>query len=323
MQNMNILIVGGTGSWAEGLINELIHLGAKSIKILARNEYRMIQMMNQFKNTCVEGILGDIRDKEALNKAMKNCQIVFNLAALKHVPICETMPFEAIETNILGTENVIQCAIQNKVEKVIYASTDKVVNANCTYGCTKLLGEKLTLAANDAQKETKFIVFRGGNLLGSRGSVIPLFKRQIRETGGVSITDSRMIRYFITIERASKLLVEVALKGAGGEIFIPNMPVLSIQNIAHYMLKKNDLEINNVKEIGIRPGEKMVEQLVSENERDNLFQLNEDLYLIHKNDSHAWVANNFIRKANAYGYNAVKGVLTYEETAKFLDTAGI
>lgn len=321
IKNKNILIIGGTGSWAYGVIQELLGRGVNKIRIFARNEYRMVKTLQKFENSCVEAVIGDIRDVRAVKNAMKDCQIVFELAALKHVPICETMPFEAIETNIIGTKNVIQCAEESQVEKVIYVSTDKAVNANCTYGCTKLLGEKLFLSADSRQLNTKYIVFRGGNLLGSSGSVLPIFQNQIKDTGSVTLTDEKMSRFFITIERASKLLVDVAEKGAGGEIFLPVMHSISIKNIALYLLRKNNLSPDNIRLVGIRPGEKLHEQMIAESEMDYLYQLNDALVLIDKTDAHGWRANAFVKKAVGYRFNSAQDILNYADTEKFLKAA--
>lgn len=323
VKDKNVLLLGGTGSWAYGVIQELLVRGVGKIRIFARNEYRMVKTLQKFQRSCVEGVIGDIRDAQAVKNAMKDCQIVFELAALKHVPICESMPFEAIETNIIGTKIVIQCAAESRVEKVVYVSTDKAVNANCTYGCTKLLGEKLILSANSKQQNTKYIVFRGGNLLGSAGSVLPVFQSQIAETGSVTLTDENMSRFFITIERASRLLVDAAEKGAGGEIFLPVMPSISIKNIAQYLLRKNNLNPDNIRLIGIRPGEKLHEQMIAESEIDFLYQLNDDLVLIDKTDAHGWKANSFVKKAVGYRYNSSQDILNYTDTEKFLQAANI
>lgn len=323
MKDKTILILGGTGSWAYGVIEELLHRGAGKIRIFARNEYRMVKTLQRFQGSCVEGVIGDIRDPQALKNAMMDCQVVFELAALKHVPICEAMPLEAIETNILGTRNVIQCAAETGVERVVYVSTDKAVNANCTYGCTKLLGEKLILSASQQQKHTKYMVFRGGNLLGSTGSVLPVFQSQIAQTGWVTLTDEKMSRFFITIQRASRLLVDVAEKGAGGEIFLPVMPSVSIKNMAQYLLRKNHLSPDHIRLVGMRPGEKLHEQMVAESEMDCLYQLNDDLVLIDKADAHGWRANAFVKKAVGYRCNSSQDILSYEETEQFLRAANI
>lgn len=323
MKDKNVLILGGTGSWAHGLIQELLARGAKKIRIFARNEYRMVKTLQKFQGTCVEGVVGDIRDVQAVKNAMRGCSIVFELAALKHVPICEAMPLEAIATNVIGTKNVIQCAEELQTEKVIYVSTDKAVDANGTYGCTKLLGEKLILAANRGPAATRYIVFRSGNLLGSTGSVLPVFESQIAAAGAVTLTDERMSRFFITIERASRLLVDVAEKGAGGEIFLPVMPALSIKNIAQYLLHKHHADPGCVQRIGLRPGERLYERIVAENEKDALYQLNEDLVLIDRSDAHGWKANGFVQKAAGYPCSSAQGVLDYPATVKFLQAANV
>ena len=323
MKDKNILIIGGTGSWAHGLIRELLVRGANKVRIFARNEYRMVKTLQKFQESCVEGVIGDVRDAEAVKSAMKDCQIVFELAALKHVPICETMPFEAIETNVIGTKHVIQCAAESRVEKVIYVSTDKAVNAGCAYGCTKLLGEKMILSANSGQQLTKYIVFRSGNLLGSAGSVLPIFQNQIKETGWVTLTDEKMSRFFITIERASRLLADAAEHGSGGEIFLPVMPSVSIRNIARYLLRKSNQDPEHIRLIGIRPGEKLYEQIVAESEMDFLCRFNEDLVLIDRTEMHRWKTALPAQKAAGYAYRSSQDILSYDDTEKFLQAAEI
>lgn len=159
--------------------------------------------------------------------------------------------------------------------------------------------------------------------MGSAGSVLPIFQKQIAETGSVTLTDENMSRFFITIERASKLLVDVAEKGAGGEIFLPVMPSISIKNIAQYLLRKNNLSPDSIHLIGIRPGEKLHEQMIAESEMDFLYQLNEDLVLIDKTDSHGWKANSFVKKAVNYRYNSSQDILSYADTERFLQAANI
>lgn len=323
MENKKIIVVGGTGSWGRGLIQELLNRGVKQIKVYARNEFQMVRLLQEFQTPKVEAVIGDIRDRTALLAACKGCHILFHLAALKHVPICEKMPQEAIETNVIGTENVIYCASEAQMEKVVFASTDKAINANCAYGCTKLLGEKLILSANEQEGRTKYIVFRGGNLLGSAGSVIPLFNRQIEEQGAVTLTDDKMNRFFISVERASKLLVDAAVRGAGGEIFLPAMPSLLIKDVARYLLEKNGLDSHAIKVIGIRPGEKIDEELLSEHEAKDIYRLNDDLYLLCFDDRHSWAANKIMQKSRDYAYQSKQAILPYEQAREFLSAAGI
>lgn len=323
MENQTVLIIGGTGSWGRGLIKELLSRGVRCIKIYARNEFQMVKLLQEFNTPELEPVIGDIRDRNALLKACLGCDTLFHLAALKHVPICEKMPEEAIATNVAGTQNVIDCAAKARIERVVYVSTDKAVHANCTYGCTKLLGEKLMLAADESSNYTRYIVFRGGNLLGSTGSVIPLFTKQIADTKTVTLTDERMTRFFITIEKASRLLAEIAVRSAGGEIFLPVMPSLCIKDIAGYLLQKNGLDHECMKIIGIRPGEKLHEQMLAENELDNLYRLNDELVLISPNDRHSWAANGIMEKNSNYVYQSDKAALSCEQTETFLRAANL
>lgn len=323
MKNKTVLIIGGTGSWGRGLIKELMKEDIAKIKVFARNEFQMVNLLRQFDSPKMEIIIGDIRDEKALSCACRDVNFIFHLAALKHVPICEKMPYEAIETNVIGTKNVIDAAIENTVEKVIYVSTDKEVNADGTYGSTKLLGEKLILSANVLHHSTKFIVFRGGNLIGSTGSVIPLFERQIVEKGMVTLTDERMNRFFISIPKASRLLIKIANRAVGGEIFIPAMPSLYIKNIAKYLLSKHHLSEEHISVTGIRPGEKISEELISDIEKEYVYRFMEDLFLISKEDHHGWIANHIIEKCDDLSVISSEATLSYEKTVEFLEEAGV
>lgn len=323
MNNKTVLITGGTGSWGHGLIKELIKEDVSKIIVYARNEYHMVELSREFRNPKLEIMIGDIRDKRALLSASKNVDILYHLSALKHVPVCEKMPYEAIETNIIGTKNVIDSAIENQIDKVIYVSTDKAVKPDCTYGSTKLLGEKLFLSANDIQNHTKFIVFRGGNLIGSAGSVIPLFERQIAEKGKVTLTDERMCRFFISIQDASKLLIQISKRAVGGEIFIPYMHAIRIKDIAKYLLTKHKLDEKCISVTGIRPGEKLNEELITDNERENLYRFTNDLYLISREDVHGWLANGIIEKSTDFAACSDKAILPYEKVVTFLREAGV
>lgn len=323
MNNKTVLITGGTGSWGHGLIHELLKEDVAKIIVYARNEYQMVELSKEFSNSKLEIVIGDIRDKNALSSACKHVDILYHLSALKHVPICEKMPYEAIETNIIGTKNVVDSAIENQIDKVIYVSTDKAVNPDCTYGSTKLLGEKLFLSANSNQNHTKFIVFRGGNLIGSAGSVIPLFERQIFEKGMVTLTDERMSRFFISIQSASKLLIKISKRAVGGEIFIPYMPSIRIIDIARYLLTKYKLDEHSISVTGIRPGEKLNEELITENEKEHLYRFTDDLFVISKEDIHGWLANGIIRKCSDFAVHSKESILSYEKAVLFLSEAGV
>lgn len=323
MKNKTVLITGGTGSWGHGLIQEFLKEDVAKIIVYARNEYQMVELSRKFNNPKLEIVIGDIRDKNALSSACKNVDILYHLSALKHVPICEKMPYEAIETNIFGTKNVVDSAIENQIDKVIYVSTDKAVNPDCTYGSTKLLGEKLFLAANSNDNRTKFIIFRGGNLIGSAGSVIPLFERQIDEKGMVTLTDERMCRFFISIQSASQLLIEISKRAVGGEIFIPYMPSIRIKDVARYLLAKHRLDEHNISVTGIRPGEKLNEELITETEKEHLYRFTDDLFVISKEDIHGWLANGIIKKCSDFAVRSNESVLSYEKASAFLSEAGV
>lgn len=322
MKNQKVLIVGATGSWGMALLEGLLKTDIAQVKVLARNEHNMVSLQRAFPDRRVTPILGDIRDRERLLQACDKVNTVFHMAALKHVPICEQMPAEAVATNVAGTQNLIECAIACGVDKVIYTSTDKAVTPHCTYGCTKLLGEKLILSANARASETKFIVFRSGNLLGSSGSVIPLFMRQIEEQQRVSLTHEGMSRFFIPIAQAAELLLESAVRGAGGEIFLPRMDALLIHDVAQYLLGKSGIDKDSIDIVGIRPGEALSESMVTEEEGRALYRLSDRLYALVGADSHGWVANGFV-KTGEYRSASHDAILPYKQACEFLTAAGI
>lgn len=323
IDNKTILIAGGTGSWARGLINELLKTEVSSIKVMARSESQMVLMKRIYSDSRIVYCIGDIRDYQRLMQICRGCDIIFHLAALKHVPICEVTPYEAIQTNVAGTQNIIDCAIAAGVEKVIYTSTDKAVVPECTYGCTKLLGEKMILAANSKTMSTRFMVFRSGNLLRSSGSVVPLFQNQIREMNRIKLTDRRMNRFFISIQDASQLLIECAVRGMGGEIFLPVMPSIQIYHLAKYMLEQYGLEEDAIHISGLRPGEKLYEQMATDEECRHIYRVNDKLCVILKEDSHGWISNCFINKEDLYCCDSKAAVVEYEEAAMFLESKDI
>lgn len=279
-KDATILVTGGTGSWGIELIRQMLTYEPKKIIIYSRNENSQVELKRAMNNKRLLFFIGDIRDKEALLAATANVDIIFHLAALKHVPVCEENPTESIKTNIIGTQNVIEAALENEVRKVIYVSTDKAADPANTYGMTKALGEKLILHANEKSTKTVFSCVRGGNVLGSSGSVLPLFKKQIEELGEVHLTDKRMVRYFIAPDEAIKILLKTAQISQGGEIFVMNMRAFRIIDLAEVLIEHSGRKDIKVVEIGIRQGEKLEEVLVAEGERANTIQLDKDLLLI-------------------------------------------
>ncbi|MTK63369.1 MAG: NAD-dependent epimerase/dehydratase family protein [Methanobacterium sp.] len=317
MDKKRILIIGGTGSLAKGLMDKLLKTNVVEIKVLARSESQIVELKKYYSDKRLVPIIGDIRDKGRLMEITRNCDIIFHLAALKHVSICETMPEEAVITNVIGTQNVIDCAKANQASKVVYISTAKAIKPQCTYGCTKLLGEKLILSANNGTANTKFIVFRSGNLLGSSGSVVPLFQKQIEHEHRISLTDKRMARFFMAIPQASELLIEAAIRGDGGEIFLPKMKSIRVYDLAKYFLEKNHMDETKIKITGLRPGEQFNEDIATEEEAKHLYRLDENLYIIVKQDSHPLISGGLIQKDDSYQFRSHDEVIPYQQAKEF------
>ncbi len=265
LNNKVILITGGTGSFGKKCTEIILNnYKPKRLIIFSRDElkqYEMKQVFNEKDYPCMRYFIGDIRDKDRLYRAFHGVDYVIHAAALKQVPALEYNPFEGIETNIIGAQNVIDAAIDRKVKKVIFISTDKAVNPINLYGATKLCAEKLFVAGNSyAGGTTKFSVVRYGNVVGSRGSVIPLFLKY-KQTGKLPITDLRMTRFWITLEQGVNFTLSCLEKMHGGEIFVPKIPSMKIVDLAKTICPKCKLETN-----GIRPGEKINEVLISKDE---------------------------------------------------------
>lgn len=277
--NARILVTGGTGSWGQTLTRMLLeNYNPKEIIIFSRGELQQVLMQRKFQNNKIRYIIGDVRDYEAVNFAMQGVDYVFHMAALKHVPICEDQPQEAIKTNIIGTNNIVNASILNKVKKVIDVSTDKAVEPVNLYGMTKSVGEKVIIQANDLTDHTKFVCIRGGNVMGSNGSVIPYFIEQIKAGTPLTITDLRMTRFFLTLEEAIGLLFTAAEDSIGGETFVMNMPACYITEIADILMEHYGKV--DIKEIGIRPGEKLDEMLISKHESPLSYCYNESYFVI-------------------------------------------
>ena len=261
-----ILVTGGTGSWGYELIRQLLTKQPEEIIVYSRNETAQVAMDRSFEDPRLSFCIGDVRDKAALALACRGVDIVFHLAALKHVPVCEEQPYEALKTNVIGTQNVIEAAIEQRVEKVIYISTDKAANPSNFYGMTKAIGEKLIIYANILKSSTKFVCVRGGNVLGTNGSVVHLFKEQIQKKRELQITDMRMTRFFLTLQDAIKMLFKATESSFGGEIYVMMMPTCRIIDLAEVLIEDSGIDGIAIKEKGIRPGEKLHEILMSEYE---------------------------------------------------------
>lgn len=277
--NARILITGGTGSWGQTMTQMLLEEhNVKEIICFSRGELQQVLMQRKFKSDKLKFIIGDVRDYEAVKVATRGVDYIFHMAALKHVPICEDHPQEAIKTNIVGTNNIVNAAIENRVKKVIDVSTDKAVEPNNLYGMTKAVGEKVIIQGNQLSDFTKFVCIRGGNVMGSNGSVIPFFIEQMKKNEPVSITDNRMTRFFLTLREAIELVIKAAEASYGGETFVMNMPSCYILDVAEVLMETyGKVDINT---IGIRPGEKMDEMLISEHEAPLAYCYDKDYYVI-------------------------------------------
>lgn len=281
-----ILLTGGTGSFGQKFAEIMLkEYNPKTIRIFSRDELKQWEMEKKLNNDRrLRFFIGDIRDKDRMERAMDGVDIVVHTAALKQVPLCEYNPFEAVKTNILGAQNLIDAAIDHDVEKVMAISTDKAVNPVNLYGATKMCMEKLFISANSyvgPERKTKMSCARYGNVVGSRGSVIPLFKAQ-RETGTITITDKRMTRFWVTLEDAVEFVIKSVENMHGGEVFVPKMPSMKITDLA--ALVAPGCKIRNV---GIRPGEKIHECLLTEDEARHSVEF-KDFFVIEPDSMWGW-----------------------------------
>jgi len=281
LKNKKILITGGTGSLGQALTKRLLSMDVSAIRIFSRNESKQIEMESKFNDKRLRFFIGDVRDAERLNRAFEDVDYVFHAAALKHVDKVEYNPFEAIKTNVIGSQNVIDASLHENVEKAICVGTDKAVSPLNTYGATKLLMEKLFVSANNyinpKKHRTKFIALRYGNVLGSSGSVIPKFINQITSNQKISITDPNMTRFSITMDEALDFILNATKLGSGSEIFIPKLKAYSITDVIDTLFKL--LHKTNTEISGIRPGEKLHEVLINADEIRDTWEV-DNVYVI-------------------------------------------
>ncbi|MCT4477984.1 polysaccharide biosynthesis protein [Peribacillus sp. NPDC101481] len=281
IKNRTILVTGGTGSWGYELVRQLLDFEPREIRIFSRNESNQFTMKQEFDNNPkLHFIIGDIKEKEALLEACQGVDYIFHLAALKHVPVCEDQPIEALKTNVIGTQNVIEAAISCNVHSVVNISTDKASNPSNFYGLSKAMAERLIIHANTLNTKTRFVCIRGGNVMGTNGSVIHVFKKQIKEKGKIGITDLNMTRFFLTIQEAIKLVFKATFESVGGEIFVMKMPSCKIIDLAEVLIEASGKTNVGVDVLGIRPGEKLHEILLSEYESTTAIAYDDEYYVI-------------------------------------------
>ena len=281
-----VLITGGTGSLGQALTERILNSDVEQIRILSRNEFKQISMETKLPDERLRFLIGDVRDKDRLIRAFDDVDIVFHAAALKHVSKVEYNPFEAIKTNVQGSQNVIDACLENDVERAICIGTDKAVSPLNTYGATKLLMEKLFITAkrysNPKKHPTKFFAVRYGNVFGSSGSVIPKFIEQINNNKKITITDPTMTRFSITMNQALDFILKATQKGHGAEVFIPKLKAYSLQQIHNILSNLTNAKDHEI--IGMRTGEKQHELLINSDEMrdawsyDNMFVLLNDLH---------------------------------------------
>jgi UDP-N-acetylglucosamine 4,6-dehydratase/5-epimerase len=324
-KNKIILVTGGTGSWGHELVRQLLTYNPKEIRIFSRNESSQFAMKQDFDNNPILNfIIGDIKEKDTLIEACQEVDYVYHLAALKHVPVCETQPIEALKTNVIGTQNVIDAAIICNVHKVIYISTDKASDPSNFYGLSKAMGERLIIHANTLNTNTKFVCIRGGNVLGTNGSVIHVFKRQIHEKQKVGITDLNMTRFFMTVQDAVKLVFKATFDSLGGEIFILKMPACKIIDLAHVLIEASNIENFEIEILGIRPGEKIHELLLSAYESTLTISYDEEYYVILPSIQINELKEHYskYKPVNLENYNSSTGLMSKKEIKEMLIKGG-
>ena len=280
-ENKKILITGGTGSLGRALTKRLLAEKVDVIRIFSRNENKQVTMQSEFNDNRLRFLIGDVRDLPRLQRALEGIDIVFHTAALKHVPIIEYNPFEAINTNVIGSRNVIEASLSENVDRVVGVGTDKAVSPLNTYGATKLLMEKLfTTASNYLDKDkhkTKFISLRYGNVLGSSGSVIPKFIQQIKSNQKITITDPKMTRFSITMDEALDFILESTISGKGSEVFIPKLRAYKIDDVK--VALQELIDNTGEEKIPVRQGEKFHETLINTDEMRTTLE-SESKYMI-------------------------------------------
>ena len=285
-----VLVTGGGGSIGTELVAQLVNQPVELVRVIDNNETAIYQLIERFGDSDKLQILFcDIRDENELTRTFSDINVCFHAAALKHVPFCENSPFSAVQTNILGTQQVIRAALRNQLSHVIFTSSDKAVNPTNVMGTSKLMGERLFTASNflsEGSNHCTFASTRFGNVAGSRGSVVPLFCEQIRSGRDVTLTDRKMSRFIMTLEEAAQLVLDTMPMAKGGEIFITKMPVVSIEALARVMIhmiaplhRRKSAEVK-VREIGARPGEKLWEELNTDEEVRRTYDLGRYLVVL-------------------------------------------
>ena len=331
-EGKKILITGGTGSLGQALTKRLLTMGVETIRIFSRNEHKQIEMEEKFQDERLRFFIGDVRDYQRLEMALEDIDIVFHAAALKHVPKIEYNPFESIKTNVIGTQNVIDACLKRNVEKAVCIGTDKAVSPLNTYGSTKLLMEKLFVAANNylnrEKHRTIFLAVRYGNVLGSSGSVIPKFIEQIKANKQVTITDPKMTRFSITMNEALDLILNAITFAKGSEIFVPKLRAYNIVDVKNALTEL--ISDTGEKITGIRTGEKLHETLINEDEIrytwefENMYMIASPLYTLFndKNIKESYQGIKKIEDVQKYSSDNVEKI-SVKDLKTIIENAGL
>ncbi|HUI47061.1 MAG TPA: UDP-N-acetylglucosamine 4,6-dehydratase (inverting) [Acidimicrobiia bacterium] len=321
LNRKTILLTGGTGSFGNAFLERVTRSWPEAIvRVYSRDELKQSELRARFGDRQVRYLIGDVRDRSRMTRAVEGADIVVHAAAMKQVEACEYNPFEAVRTNVLGAQHVVDAAIDARIEKVVALSTDKAVNPVNLYGATKLCQEKIFVQGNAyaAQRETRLACVRYGNVVGSRGSVVPVFRRQVERDGRITITDERMTRFWIMLPQAVDLVLYALEHMHGGEVFIPKIPSMRVTDLAQAIAPDVPVEI-----IGIRPGEKLHELLLTADESRHAIDAG-DVYVVLP--EHSWwdakgpaafgrrVPDGFV-----YGSDSNESWLTIDELRCMLD----
>jgi len=331
-KDKSILVTGVSGTVGREILRQLVGMGPAQIVGIDNNESDLFFLTEEYRSHGnVKLFLGDIRDPDKLKRKSAGCDVILHTAALKHVILCEQSPRDPVQTNILGTQNVIDAALANGIERVIFTSSDKAVNPTNVMGTTKLMGERLITAANAHRRDGGpiFSSTRFGNVLGSRGSVVPLFKRQIAAGGPVTLTEPEMTRFIMTLSDAVKLVMNSAILARGGEVFVTKMPIARIADLAQVMIEElapkygRKPEQIEIKVIGSKPGEKLYEELMNDEETRRTIEL-KDFFVVKPAFSNVYENVDYhyatmLRTGMDYPYNSfIEKPMSREELRAYL-----
>jgi FlaA1/EpsC-like NDP-sugar epimerase len=332
IRGKQVLVTGGSGSIGSQITKRALDLGAETVRVLENDETGLFNLKQEVDDTeRLRTLLGDVRDRDRLRLAVEDIDVIFHAAALKHVELNEYNPFEAVQTNVQGTQNLVRAALEEEVDSFVAISTDKASNPTSVMGATKLLSERLVIAANayKGQRDTEFSCVRFGNVLGSNGSVIPLFYNQIKSGGPVTVTDPEMTRFFMPIEEAVDLVFSANDRMNGGEVFVLKMPTFDVGTLAETMINGYaptvdiDPETIEIDIIGPRPGERMHEKLISEDELLTTVELS-DMFIIYPEiDLENYQQHEQTTSLGSEYTSVSKEPMSSEELLDMIDRAGV